>query len=175
MQNSSVTLVLGGAASGKSAWAERLARKSGQALVYIASATAFDDEMREKIARHQSSRAADGWKTIEAPIKVADAVASLEKNEIALFDCATLWLNNVLYSGADAKQATDALCRALTRAVAPVIVVSNELGHGVVPMDAETRAFRDAHGQMNQRIADCADLVVLVTAGLPQVLKGALP
>lgn len=175
MQIPPVSLVLGGAASGKSRWAERLVRQSGMAKVYIASAQAFDAEMEAKIAAHKAQRAGDGWRTVEAPLNVPQAVAALDAEEIALFDCATLWLSNLTMDQRDTAAEIDTLCQVVDFSPAPVVLVSNELGHGIVPADPATRRFRQAHGQMNQKLAELADLVVFVTAGLPQVLKGALP
>ncbi|MEL6953930.1 MAG: bifunctional adenosylcobinamide kinase/adenosylcobinamide-phosphate guanylyltransferase [Pseudomonadota bacterium] len=175
MQIPPVSLVLGGAASGKSAWAERLVRQSGLAKVYIASAQAFDAEMEAKIAEHRAQRAGDGWRTVEAPVDVPQAIAALDAEEIALFDCATLWLSNLTLAGRDPGQEVDTLCQVVDFSPAPLVLVSNELGHGIVPADRETRRFRDTHGKMNQSLAEVADLVVFVTAGLPQVLKGTLP
>ena len=132
-----------------------------------------DPETRLKISRHELVRGA-GWTTSETPLEVARHVAGLREGA-ALVDCATLWLANVVEAGRDVQAEVEALAEALARAPVPVVVVTNEIGQGMVPMDAAARAFRDAHGRMNQRLAARAGLVVLVTAGLPLALKGALP
>lgn len=168
------TLVLGGAASGKSKFAEDLCFQTQKQRVYVATAQAFDNEMRQKISDHQDQRG-EGWLTIEAPQDVADVLAARVEGEIILLDCATLWLSNVLLAERDVDQNCDALCQALRDCPAQVVVVSNEVGHGVVPDNALARRFRNFQGRLNQMIARDADLVVQVVAGLPQVLKGTLP
>ena len=169
-----LTFVLGGAASGKSAFAEALVLGTGRARVYLATAQAFDDEMRAKIARHTDARGT-GWRTVEAPRDVAPVLDGLRRHEICLLDCATLWLSNQMLAEADLASEQAALLAALARCAAPVVVVSNEVGHGVVPDNRLARAFREAQGRLNIALAAQADLAVLVTAGLPQVLKGNLP
>ena len=170
----SLSLVLGGAASGKSAIAENLVLSASCRPHYVATMRRSDDpEMRRKIADHELARG-DGWTTVEAPIAVGAAVSKLAA-EAVLVDCATLWLANLLEDGGDPHAEGEALTGMLAEAPFPVVVVSNELGHGMVPMDRSTRAFRDAHGRLNQTLAARAGLVVLVTAGLPLALKGALP
>lgn len=164
-------LVLGGAASGKSAHAEGLLRATGRPLAYVATAQARDDEMRDKAARHRAQRG-PGWRTIEAPLDVAGALDALPGEEAALVDCATLWLSNLMLGGHEVEGATEALLAAIARRAAPVVVVSNEVGLGIVPDTPLGRAFREAQGRLNQRLAAEADLVVLVVAGLPLVLRG---
>ena len=132
-----------------------------------------DPETGARIRRHEIARG-PRWTTSEVPLDLAGHVEGLPA-DAALVDCATLWLANLMEAGRDAQAECAALCAALARARAPVVVVSNELGLGMVPMDAGARAFRDAHGRMNQALAAAADLVVLVSAGLPLVLKGSLP
>ena len=168
-----LTLILGGAASGKSAFAEGLVVQSGRARVYLATAQTFDDEMREKVTRHQTMRG-DGWRTIEAPLDPAPALAGARRDEAVLVDCATMWLSNHMLADGDLAMAETALIRALTNCAAPVVVVSNEVGLSVVPENALARRFREAQGRLNQRLAAEASLVVNVIAGLPQVLKGSL-
>ncbi len=167
-----LTLVTGGARSGKSRLAERLVRASGLPLTYIATAEAWDDEMRARIAAHRQDRGA-GWTTIEAPRDVAGALAGA--GGAVLIDCATLWLTNTMLAGAELEAEIAALLAALTQAAGPVVAVSNEVGWGIVPENALARAFRDEQGRLNQRLAAEADLVVGVMAGLPLVLKGKLP
>ncbi len=168
------TLVTGGARSGKSAFAERLVVQSGRPRRYIATAEAWDDEMRDRIAQHQTNRA-EGWTTIEAPLDLASALTDARDVEAVLVDCATLWLTNHLLAENDLTAQTEALISALAACPAPVIIVSNEVGWGIVPDNALARRFRDEQGRLNQRLAQNAGLVVTVIAGLPLVLKGQLP
>ena len=170
-----LVLVLGGAASGKSAYAEGLVRAASPARVYLATAEAYDGEMRAKIARHRDMRAADGWITIEAPLDVAPALTAAAPDQAVLLDCATLWLSNHMLAGGDLDAVTAALMDALANSAAPVVVVSNEVGLSVVPDNALARRFQQAQGALNQRLAAEAGLVALVTAGLPLALKGTLP
>jgi len=167
-----LTLVTGGARSGKSRLAERLLRAAGLPLTYIATAEAWDDEMRARIAAHRQDRGA-GWTTIEAPRDVAAALDGA--GGAVLIDCATLWLSNTMLAEADLETGVTQLLAALIRQPGPVVVVSNEVGWGIVPDNALARAFRDEQGRLNQRLAAKADLVVGVMAGLPLVLKGKLP
>ena len=168
------TLVTGGARSGKSAFAERLVVQSGRPRRYIATAEAWDDEMRDRIAQHQTNRA-EGWTTIEAPLDLASALTDARDVEAVLVDCATLWLTNHLLAENDLTAQTKDLISALAVCPAPVIIVSNEVGWGIVPDNALARRFRDEQGRLNQRLAQNARLVVTVIAGLPLVLKGQLP
>lgn len=171
---SSLTLVIGGAASGKSAFAERLAEGAGRPLSYIATAQAFDEEMKLKIAAHQARRNA-GWETLEAPLDVAGTLAQVGADRVVLVDCVTLWLTNQLMAGADLLAEEQRLLKALAACEARVIVVTNEVGAGIVPDNALSRRFRAAQGRLNQAIARRADTVVGVMAGLPFALKGDLP
>jgi len=166
--------VIGGARSGKSRLAEQLVTISGRPLVYIATAEAWDDEMRARIAAHQADRGAD-WHTVEAPHDPSAALASVPAGAAVLIDCATLWLSNRLLAGADLAAETEALLAALAACEAPVVVVTNEVGWSIVPDNALARQFRDAQGRLNQHLASAAGLVVAVMAGLPLVLKGELP
>lgn len=169
-----LTLVIGGARSGKSAFAESLVLGSGRARRYVATAEARDDEMRDRIARHRRERG-DGWMTVEAPLQLPEVLAQVGRDEVVLLDCATLWLTNHLLAEHDLVAETGKLIAALTTCVAPVVIVSNETGWGIVPENALARRFRDEQGRLNQRLAAEAGLVVTVIAGLPMVLKGALP
>ncbi len=137
----------------------------------MATAQAFDDEMRAKISDHRAQRGPD-WVTIEAPLDVASALISRGHDEVVLLDCATLWLSNVLLAEQDEKAAASGLLAAFAATPAQIVVVSNEVGHGIVPDNALARQFRNAQGQLNQKLAAEAELVVHVIAGLPQVLKG---
>jgi adenosylcobinamide kinase / adenosylcobinamide-phosphate guanylyltransferase len=170
---SRLSLVIGGARSGKSRFAETLVTGTGLARIYVATAGAWDDEMRDRIARHKADRGA-GWTTIEAPIDVAAALAAATTQDVVLLDCATLWLTNHLLAGADLDHKTNGLLAALATCAAPVVVVSNEVGWSIVPDNALARQFRDAQGRLNQRLAAQADTVVAVMAGLPIALKGTL-
>lgn len=171
-----VTLVLGGARSGKSTHAEKLVTGSlfGAAprpAVYIATAQAGDVEMATRIAAHRTRRGAN-WTTIEEPLKLAEALASAAAPGYpVLVDCLTLWLSNLMLSGADVDEAVDDVVRALENYGAPVVFVSNEVGLGVVPDTSLGRAFRDAQGRLNMRMAERADRVILMTAGLALTLK----
>ena len=169
-----LTLVLGGAASGKSDIAESLVRQAGGEAVYIATAQPFDAEMREKIDRHRVSRG-PGWRTVEAPLDPASAISGLQVGEIALLDCATLWLSNLLLSEADLMAEETRLFAAFSDCRAPLVVVSNEVGAGIVPDNALARRFRAAQGGCNRRLAARANTVIGVMAGLPFALKGAMP
>lgn len=167
-----LTLVLGGARSGKSRYAQALAEASGLDLIYCATATHHDDpEMIARIACHRAERDAR-WRTVDAPRDVA-AVLRREASpgRVVLVDCLTLWLTNILLAGDDVEAAGEALAGALPALPCPVILVSNEVGTGIVPENALARAFRDAQGRLNQRMADACDTVVLVSAGLPLLLK----
>jgi len=169
-----LSLVVGGARSGKSGLAERLVSGSGLGRRYIATAQAWDDEMRDRIARHRADRG-EGWITVEAPLDLVAALAGARQDEAVLVDCATLWLSNHLLADHDLAAESRALLAALDACAAPVVVVSNEVGWGIVPENALARAFRDAQGRLNQQIAAQAGLVVGVMAGLPLVLKGRMP
>ena len=166
--------VLGGAASGKSVYAESLVIKADARPVYIATARAFDTEMEAKIARHRARRGPE-WRDLPAPDDLPRALATLVEGEIALLDCATMWLTNAMLAERDLEAETDALIEALSACAAPVVIVSNEVGQGIVPDHPLGRRFRDAQGLLNQRLAAASDAAVLVVAGLPLALKGALP
>lgn len=169
-----LTLVIGGARSGKSAFAEGLVTATGRPRRYIATAEAWDDEMRDRIARHRQDRGA-AWTTVEAPLDLGPALAGARPDEAVLVDCATLWLTNHLLADHDLPALTEALVQALAACPAPVVIVSNETGWGIVPDNALARRFRDAQGRLNQRLAAEAGLVVTVIAGLPLALKGTIP
>lgn len=173
------TLVIGGARSGKSRHAEAVARTSGLERVYLATAAAGDDEMRERVAAHRAMRAGDGWRTVEEPTALVAALRrEAHPRRVVLVDCLTLWLTNVMLSAASevapgAVEAASAdLAGALPKLAGPIVLVSNEVGWGIVPDNRLARAFRDAQGRLNQRMAEVCGRVVLVAAGLPLVLKG---
>ncbi len=169
-----LSLVVGGARSGKSRLAERLVTGTGRRRHYIATAQAWDDEMRAKIAAHRADRGAD-WLTHEAPRDLGAVLADVPAGDVVLLDCATLWLTNVVLAEADVTAECAGLLVALAGCKAPVVVVSNEVGWGIVPDNALARAFRNHQGRLNQQIAAEAGLVLGVMAGLPMMLKGALP
>ncbi len=169
-----LTLVIGGARSGKSRFAEGLVVASGRVRHYIATAQAWDDEMRARIADHQVDRGTD-WITTEAPLDLGPALQQAASGDAVLLDCATLWLSNHLLADHDLDAECTKLLAALSACAAPVVIVSNEVGFGIVPDNALARRFRDAQGRLNQQLAAQAGLVVLVVAGLPMAMKGALP
>ena len=166
-----LTLVLGGARSGKSRHAEALVEGSGLACHYLATGTAGDAEMAARIAAHQARRGTH-WTLHEEPSELAPALERIAAPERAvLVDCLTLWLTNLLVAERDLSAATDALLEGLQRTRGPVVLVSNEVGQGVVPINAMARIFVDAAGALHQRLAALAGRVDLVTAGLPLTLK----
>jgi adenosylcobinamide kinase/adenosylcobinamide-phosphate guanylyltransferase len=169
-----LTLVLGGAASGKSAFAEGLVTETGQVRIYLATAEAHDTEMVKKLELHRKRRGPD-WRTVEAPRDLGPALSGATPSEVVLLDCATMWLSNHLLDESDLEQAETALMEALAHCAAPVVVVSGEVGLSVVPENALARRFQTAQGRLNQTLAARANLVVQVIAGLPQILKGQLP
>jgi adenosylcobinamide kinase/adenosylcobinamide-phosphate guanylyltransferase len=168
-----ITLVLGGARAGKSAYAERLIIESlrpEQTALYIATAEAHDAEMAERIAQHRARRGAT-WETREVALALPDALRSARPDQPVLVDCLTLWMSNLLAGERDIGAATRDLIAALKEASGPVALVSNEVGLGIVPDNALARAFRDHAGRLNQRIAAVANNVFFVAAGLPLRLK----
>ena len=168
----SLTLIIGGARSGKSSFAETLAYNP---KFYIATAQAFDDEMRDRIARHQQQRGED-WTTFDAPLDLVATLQHVDKRKhFVLVDCLTLWLSNILIADMDWEAELEQMVLALGAVQGDVVLVSNEVGLGVVPDNELARKFRDAQGIANQAVAEMAETVVLLTAGLPLALKGKLP
>ena len=166
-----VTLVLGGAASGKSRYAETLCERAAGERIYLATAEAGDAEMAERIRRHRARRGA-GWRTVEVPLELTAALgANAAAGAAVLVDCLTLWLANLLGAGRDAAAETEALVAALPRLRGPVVFVANEVGLGIVPENALARRFRDCAGELNLRLAAAADAVAFMAAGLPLHLK----
>ena len=168
------TFVLGGAASGKSQWAENLILSSNLSATYLATGRIYDSETKVKVGIHKSRRD-DRWQTIEAPLDLGPSLATLPPEMPVLIDCATMWLNNQMMEDADLAEAQTTLIAALRACAAPWVIVSNEVGHGIVPDNPLARRFRETQGRLNIALAAEADLAVLVVAGLPLVLKGLLP
>ncbi len=180
-------LILGGARSGKSLLAEQRARASGKPVIYVATAEARDAEMQHRIAVHRTRRPAE-WQSVEEPLHLATRLQQLATSDgCLLIDCLTLWLSNLLFAGRAAAQAeageaidcplfeaeTAALFDVLPKLPGRIILVSNEVGWGIVPMHPVSRLFADEQGRLNQRLAALCDQVTLVAAGLPLELKSA--
>ncbi|MDD5250033.1 MAG: bifunctional adenosylcobinamide kinase/adenosylcobinamide-phosphate guanylyltransferase [Rhodocyclaceae bacterium] len=181
-----IEFIIGGARSGKSRLAEARAQESGRAVVYVATAQALDAEMARRVAHHRARRPAH-WQCIEAPLDLAQTLRRHAAADTCLLvDCLTLWLNNLFFAGSAAAQAaagaaidcallqgeTDALLAALPTLPGHIVLVSNEVGWGIVPMHPVSRLFADEQGRLNQRIAAVCGKVTLVAAGLPLSLKG---
>jgi adenosylcobinamide kinase / adenosylcobinamide-phosphate guanylyltransferase len=165
------TLVLGGARSGKSAFAESLIGESGLARIYLATATAGDDEMKARIAHHRVQRG-EGWTTVEEPLALVDALTRVAtQGHAVLVDCLTLWLSNLMFAQRDADVEARRLTRFLDGAKYPIVLVSNEVGLGLVPETPLGRDFRDAQGRLNQIVAAAVPNVAFIAAGLPLWLK----
>lgn len=168
-----IQLILGGARSGKSRYAEQLATDLKKPVIYIATATPSDSEMAARITHHQQQRPQE-WRLCEAPLNLAETIKSeSHKQQTILVDCLTLWLNNHLfhYPSQDFAQLFDELVSAITNIEADVIFVANEVGLGIIPLGEISRTFVDEAGRLNQRIARVADNVFFVAAGLPLQLK----
>jgi adenosylcobinamide kinase / adenosylcobinamide-phosphate guanylyltransferase len=165
-----VVLITGGARSGKSRHAEARARAFPGRPVYIATAEALDAEMAERIAKHRARRG-DEWIEREVPLDLTRALVETDGGGARLVDCLTLWLSNLLHAERHWSQAVSDLANSLSRQRSPVVLVTNEVGLGIVPDNALARIYRDAAGHMNQTIARVADEVAFVVAGLPLKLK----
>lgn len=163
-------LVTGGARSGKSRYAEQRTRELGSAPVYIATAEAFDAEMAERIAQHQQRRGPE-WQTINAPLDLSQALKEADGRGPCLVDCLTIWLNNLMFHERDIAAATQELISVIHKRVDPVILVTNEVGSGIVPENALARRFRDEAGRMNQTMAEAVDEVYVSISGMPLKLK----
>lgn len=179
-----LTLILGGARSGKSAYAEKLAQQASKQVSYLATAQALDAEMQARISHHQVRRP-PAWRIVEEPLALAASLQALDaENTVIIVDCLTLWLTNLLYSIPQSEhgpvhtpprfvQERAALLEILPRLQAEVIFVSNEVGMGITPIAASARWFVDEAGRLHQALASVVDRVVFVAAGLPLVMKGA--
>lgn len=171
MTSLGTTLVLGGARSGKSAFAERLIGEMSLTKVYLATATPGDDEMQVRIAQHRKQRG-EGWVTIEEPLALVDTLTRESTiGRVILVDCLTLWLSNLMMAERDPEVEAKRLVRFLDVSRYPIVFVSNEVGLGLVPETPLGRAFRDAQGRLNQTIAAAVNNVAFVAAGLPLWLK----
>lgn len=172
-RRNTVTLLLGGARSGKSHYAQQLGEQA-ERVVFVATAQAGDDEMRHKIDHHRSTRPPH-WQTVEEPLALAETVIQYGPAcDLLIIDCLTFFAANLLHAGSRQPDPVDALCLALQSPPCSVVLVSNEVGYGVVPEYESGRRFRDLLGEMNQRVARVASNVYLMVAGLPLVLKGAV-
>ncbi|MFK0299530.1 bifunctional adenosylcobinamide kinase/adenosylcobinamide-phosphate guanylyltransferase [Brevundimonas sp. NPDC090276] len=164
-----ITLVLGGARSGKSVYAQKQAEQAAATKdrppLMIATAEAFDDEMRDRIRLHRDERG-EGWRTLEAPLNLAAAVRNLNAEDVVVVDCLTLWLSNQMLGDHDLPAAIDDLTDAFVDCPATVWVVSNEVGWSLVPENALGRRFRDEAGRLNQRVAAVSDTACLIVAGM---------
>ncbi|EIM27464.1 bifunctional adenosylcobinamide kinase/adenosylcobinamide-phosphate guanylyltransferase [Microvirga lotononidis] len=166
-------LVLGGARSGKSSIALKIAESASPERTYIATAQAYDEEMRERIAQHRAERD-ESWRTVDAPFDLVEAVRErTAPGQAVLVDCLTLWLSNIVLAERDPVHEADRLIQAVRDAGGPLILVSNEVGQGIVPATPLGRRFRDEQGRLNQRTAETCDAVVFVAAGCPILLKPA--
>lgn len=172
--HSRVTFILGGAASGKSEYAEDFCLNTGKKRHYLATSQVFDNEMQAKIDKHITQRGT-GWITHEAPFDVTPVLDALTDQDICLLDCATMWLTNHLLAEHDLGAQQIRLQETIARCKGDLVIVSNETGQGIVPENKLARQFREAQGRLNILLAGQADLVVQVVVGLPQVLKGKLP
>lgn len=169
-------LVLGGARSGKTGFAERLTMRAGQRPVYLATAEALDEEMRDRVRTHQQQRSG-AFATLEEPLQLSDALRrAAETHDAILVDCLTLWITNMIVANRNVAAAVDELAATLAAIDrARVILVSNEVGLGIVPDNAMARMFRDLAGSAHQRLAEICEDAYFVVAGLPMVLKGKAP
>jgi len=166
-----ITLILGGARSGKSRHGERLVEERPGACIYLATAEAGDEAMAARIREHQARRGSR-WRTVEEPLDLVGALAANAGADAAvLVDCLTLWLSNLMGAGREVAAETAALCAALPGLAGPVVLVSNEVGLGIHPATALGRDFVDHAGRLHQALAEAADNVLFMTAGLPLVLK----
>lgn len=165
-----IILVTGGARSGKSALAERLAQSRGNKVIYIATSEPFDDEMQSRIDRHRARRDA-GWRTVDAPLELPDMLVHTDGDAPRLVDCLTMWLNNLIYHNRDVGDEMNRLIKVISEQQADLVMVTNEIGSGLVPQTAEARKFRDLAGELNQMVAQAASQVYLSVSGIPVKIK----
>jgi len=165
-----IILVTGGARSGKSALAERLAQSYGNKVIYIATSEPFDDEMQSRIDRHRARRDA-GWRTVDAPLELPDMLVQTDGDAPRLGDGLTMWLNNVIYHHRDVADEVGRLIEVISEQQADLVMVTNEIGSGLVPQTAEARKFRDLAGELNQMVAQAASQVYLSVSGIPVKIK----
>ena len=165
-----IILVTGGARSGKSALAERLAQSRGNKVIYIATSEPFDDEMQSRIDRHRARRDA-GWRTVDAPLELPDMLVQTDGDAPRLVDCLTMWLNNLIYHNQDVGDEMNRLIKVISEQQADLVMVTNEIGSGLVPQTAEARKFRDLAGELNQMVAQAASQVYLSVSGIPVKIK----
>lgn len=172
MNKGRIVLVLGGARSGKSAFAEGLVEQSGLAKAYVATGQAFDEEMHRRVGAHRARRGSE-WELAEEPLDLCGVLGqTCATDKAVLVDCLTLWVTNLMMAERDQADEADGLILALETLSGTIVLVSNEVGQGIVPDNAMARAFRDHAGLLHQKVAAMADEVYFVTAGLPQRLKG---
>jgi adenosylcobinamide kinase/adenosylcobinamide-phosphate guanylyltransferase len=163
-------LVTGGARSGKSSFAEKRTKQLGSSLVYIATSEIIDSEMEKRVAEHQARRGSE-WQTLHAPLKLTAALFETDGKGPCLVDCLTIWLNNLIFHNEDTVVATKELIKVLEKRSDPVVLVTNEVGSGIVPENALARRFRDEAGRMNQIISQVADEVYVSISGIPLQIK----
>ena len=165
-----IILVTGGARSGKSALAERLAQSCGNKVIYIATSEPFDDEMQSRFDRHRARRDA-GLRTVDAPLELPDMLVQTDGDAARLVDCLTMWLNNLIYHNRDVGDEMNRLIKVISEQQADLVMVTNEIGSGLVPQTAEARKFRDLAGELNQMVAQAASQVYLSVSGIPVKIK----
>ena len=163
-------LVTGGARSGKSSFAEKRTKQLGSSLMYIATSEIIDSEMEKRVAEHQARRGSE-WQTLNAPLKLTEALSETDGKGPCLVDCLTIWLNNLIFHNEDTIVATKELIKVLEQRSDPVVLVTNEVGSGIVPENALAKRFRDEAGRMNQIISEVADEVYLSVSGIPLQIK----
>ena len=163
-------LVTGGARSGKSSFAEKRTKQLGSSLMYIATSEIIDSEMEKRVTEHQARRGSE-WQTLHAPLKLTEALFETDGKGPCLVDCLTIWLNNLIFHNEDTVVATKELIKVLEQRSDPVVLVTNEVGSGIVPENALARRFRDEAGRMNQLISQVADEVYLSVSGIPLQIK----
>ena len=176
-----IILITGGSRSGKSVYGQTLAEGLAGPHAFIATAVVTDDEMRERILKHQKARGQSGWHTVEEPLQLARAVGDARRFDVLLVDCLTFWINNLMFEAEKqgrplGEEEVERSCRELLRACSDrpgtVIFITNEVGLGIVPENALARCYRDLVGRCNQIVAEEADRVIFMTCGIPMYLKG---